>query len=556
MYDFTSHYINYKKVVTGSSNQMTLQSLHSVSYHEFTEEETHSIRTKLTAWYHANRRKLPWRGDKPPYGNASTSFQANNSMEPPKKKRKLTKHNHNSKQKQTQLLSYFKPNTTHHNSDSKKSANNTKRHTKNTSHKHKEINESMLNITAYHVWISEIMLQQTKVETVIDYYIQWMNTFPNIHTLSAATLDEVNTLWAGLGYYRRAKFIHEASKNLVQNFKATLPVTLKELKSIKGIGDYTAGAISSIAYNQCNAAVDGNLVRVLSRVRAIACASSPPLKIHWDLANALVNNTTNPGILNQSLMELGACICVPKSPKCPLCPIAMHCKAYNEVKQKQRPLGDTQEEEIVTNPCKICNDLGIKDIEDLQVTMYPSKKVRTKVREQVIVSGIVMIGSHVLMIKRPSKGLLAGQWEYPMRILFESKPEIVKKRKKAKKDKILDKEHMFTKLVERLNELYGNEKNDWIANYEYVGSSLHIFSHIKQTCHVFRIYLDDQQMDTKKGLVYDGDYKWLSFQEMNAKKLTMCVKKQWKIHVNFDKSLKNTFKPKVSGKKRKRQYNE
>eukprot|EP01084_Bolivina_argentea_P134314 236941_1 len=514
---------------------------HNSDYHSLSKQEIQLIRTKLTAWYNTNRRKLPWRGDKPPYGNESITH--NNLVEPPHKKRKLSTSTSTHKQKQTQLSSYFKfqkkPISTS-NSDSK---------SKPTQSKHEQITESMLNITAYNIWISEIMLQQTKVETVINYYIKWMKTFPTINKLSSATLDDVNTLWAGLGYYRRAKFLHEGSKQIINQFNGTLPSDIKQLKSIKGIGDYTAGAISSIAYNKCNPAVDGNLVRVISRLRAIACSASPPLKIHWSLASDLVKNSNNPGILNQALMELGACVCIPKSAKCGLCPISEHCKAYYEVKNRKRLMDNEIKDD---DECKICCDLPIEDIEDLTVNMYPMKKIKTKVRTQVIVSGIVMIGNNVLMIKRPNKGLLADQWEYPNVILFESKIE------NAKKKKVFDKDIMYERIVERLNGLYCEDRkrdivSGMIAKYEYIGESLHIFSHIKQTCHVFRIYLNENMINVNKELVYDGEYKWYLVEDMNKKALTMCVKKQWMIHVNFDKSLKSKLKIKVSGKKRKRQ---
>ena len=189
---------------------------HSSSYHDFTEQEIHSINAKLTEWYNVNRRKLPWRGDPPPYGkNAKIK-------EPARKKRKLTK--------QTQISSYFK-------ASAKSSASSNSN--SDCDVKEFEVTEPMLAINPYHIWISEVMLQQTKVETVIDYYIRWMHSFPNLIALSEATLDEVNACWAGLGYYKRAKFLHEASKEIIERFGGKIPKTIKELKSIRGIGDYT-----------------------------------------------------------------------------------------------------------------------------------------------------------------------------------------------------------------------------------------------------------------------------------------------------------------------------
>ncbi len=162
-----------------------------------------------------------------------------------------------------------------------------------------------------------------------------------------------------------------------------------------------------------------------------------------------------------------------------------------------------------------------------------------------------MIGKMVLMIKRLKKGLLADQWEYPSVILFESKPGNGKEKEK----KLFGKDKMYESIVGRLNELDDCEDggiNGMIDRYEYIGESFHIFSHIKQICHVFRTYWNGNEIGVEKELGYDGEYKWYSMEEMNKKQLTMCVKKQWMVHVNFNKSLKGKFKTKVVGKKRKR----
>ena len=543
---------------------------HKRSYHHFNEDDVLQIRTKLTDWYNQNRRKLPWRGDPPPYGNESIASKEHAISEPPHKKRKLSKD-----PKQPSLSLYFKPKS-NTNSDSKESNpdSNTESNTESASNPKPNKNhcqptkvieipsndssESPIPITAYHIWVSEVMLQQTKVETVIKYYLKWMDHFPTIHKLANATLDEVNAVWAGLGYYRRAKFLHEAASMIIDQFDGKLPKTLRELKSIKGIGDYTAGAVSSIAYNQCNAAVDGNLVRVLSRLRAIAVPGTPPLSIHWDLAQQLVRETDVPGILNQALMELGACICTPKSPKCTLCPVSEHCRALQEVTQRRRPVEGSVESQD-TSDCDICGDLNnlIGDIEDLKVEMYPMKRAKTKVREQIVASLILIVGDDkVLMIKRPKTGLLADQWEFPMQILLEREPEKKRnnkqKKRKGKEGGDMKRGELLERLMERMKALGLGEIVNHSIESEYCGSSLHIFSHIRQISHVFRMRVEVSMDEVDSWIEHDGEHQWIAVDSMDNQRITVCVKKQWTLQCNFDNGLRQKLHPKIIGRKRKR----
>ena len=306
----------------------------------------------------------------------------------------------------------------------------------------------------------------------------------------------------------------------------------------------TAGAISSIGHNAKNPAVDGNVVRVLSRIRAIACSASPPLPIHSDLASIMVQKTTSPRILNQSLMELGATVCTPKNPHCQSCPILDHCKAAKEEKAKKRPLSFDMEQG--SSECVICGSLPIEDIEELKANMFPLKKKKNKIRQQIVVSALLLLDGNVLMLKRPKNGLLAGQWEFPSHILFESEPKI----QKSKKLKEFSTKIMYEAIVKRVNALFHEEITEMVEKFEYIGSFLHIFSHIHQNCHVFRIYLDKK---TKKEIIFDRDYEWNSVQSVDTKKLTMCVKKQWLIHRNFDRKKPFNNNNKLSGRKRKRQ---
>ena len=165
--------------------------------------------------------------------------------------------------------------------------------------------------SSYGTWVSEIMLQQTRVETVVDYWKRWMTVYPTIQALAAATPDEVNKLWAGLGYYRRAQSLLKGAKALVEDGKGELPQEKAKLLQISGIGPYTAGAILSIAFNQVEPLVDGNVIRVLSRLYSIGdlqltgVSNGAMEKLCWSIAGDLVD-LESPGDFNQGLMELGA----------------------------------------------------------------------------------------------------------------------------------------------------------------------------------------------------------------------------------------------------------
>jgi A/G-specific adenine glycosylase len=178
---------------------------------------------------------------------------------------------------------------------------------------------------AYAIWVSEIMLQQTRVETVIPYYERFMGAFPTVHALAEAPLDRVLERWSGLGYYRRARLLHAGARAVATN---GMPADAEGLRAIPGIGDYTAGAIASIAWGEEAAIVDGNVARVLARLHGVEgdVSRGPENKNIWSLAAELVRGD-DPGAFNQALMELGATVCTPRSPKCDACPIARGCVA-------------------------------------------------------------------------------------------------------------------------------------------------------------------------------------------------------------------------------------
>lgn len=181
------------------------------------------------------------------------------------------------------------------------------------------------NRDPYRVWISEIMLQQTRVAAVLDHYHRFLQRFPTIEKLAAAREASVLTVWSGLGYYRRARMLHAAAKQVVREQAGSLPKTTAELLKLPGIGRYTAAAIASIAFGEPSAVVDGNVERVLQRVSGKALAG----EARWEFANQLLSRD-RPGDFNQAMMELGATICLPRQPKCLLCPISEMCKTRGE----------------------------------------------------------------------------------------------------------------------------------------------------------------------------------------------------------------------------------
>ncbi|MDN3504459.1 MAG: A/G-specific adenine glycosylase [Rhabdochlamydiaceae bacterium] len=193
------------------------------------------------------------------------------------------------------------------------------------------------NCSPYQVWISEIMLQQTQVNTVIPYYLNWLNLFPSIEVLAQSSESEVIKAWEGLGYYSRARSIHKAAKLLVEKFNSQLPTNRKALEAIPGIGPYTAGAILSFAFKQKAHALDGNVIRIFSRLHKLDHDVSKPIVIKA-LRQSLFDSLGDdqPWVVMEGLIELGALICN-KNPKCHICPIKVHCKARKTGDQLDYP---------------------------------------------------------------------------------------------------------------------------------------------------------------------------------------------------------------------------
>lgn len=234
----------------------------------------------------------------------------------------------------------------------------------------------------YHIWVSEIMLQQTRVETVIPYYNRFVTELPSIFELANADVELLYKLWEGLGYYSRVRNLQKAAIQVVQTYGGVLPRNRKELESLSGVGPYTSGAISSIAYEQKNPAIDGNVLRIFARLRAIEKSIKDPdvkKEIKVEVERLLPNNRI--GDFNQGLMEVGATICLPNGlPKCEICPIKKHCEAYRKG---------------VTN----------------KIPLKVAKKKNPSYKKTVL---LVKYKDFYAIEKRPDKGLLRSMYQFPL----------------------------------------------------------------------------------------------------------------------------------------------
>lgn len=236
------------------------------------------------------------------------------------------------------------------------------------------------NPDPYSIWVAEIMLQQTRVETVIPYFERWIARFPNLASLAAASLQDVLAAWEGLGYYSRARNLHRAARLIVAEHGGELPRELKALERLPGIGRYTAAAIASIAFGQDEAALDGNIRRVLARVFDVRqpVRSKEGDHLFWELASANLP-PGRAGDYNQALMDLGATICTPRQPACPRCPLAGICRAYA---------------------------LGLQ-------AALPVVESKPATPHYTVTAAVIQRNGHVLIAQRPASGLLGGLWEFP-----------------------------------------------------------------------------------------------------------------------------------------------
>lgn len=345
----------------------------------------------------------------------------------------------------------------------------------------------------YAVWVSEIMSQQTRIETVVEYFNQWMIRFPSIEVLAAADQQEVLKVWEGLGYYSRARNLHKAAGYVVERFNGKIPETRKELLELPGIGEYTVGAILSTAFGQQEPVLDGNVKRVLSRLLDIEdpIHKNPALKILWSTSTELVKAAPDgqAGTFNEGLMELGATVCTPQKPRCLICPIQEHCKAAANGTQHERPVVPPR-----------------KEIPHFDVT-----------------AGVIWEGdpfvSKLLIAQRPERGMLGGLWEFPGGKLEPQDADL---------------EACLTREIRE-------ELNGQIEVGKKITKVKHAYSHFRITLHAFHArYLEG---DIKA--IGCDDFRWIEFDEVENfpfpvtdQKVITVLRKQKRVNPYFRAQLK------------------
>lgn len=557
-----------------------------MSFHSLAEKDAANIRMTLLSWYRPNRRKLPWRGDPPPYDGSTAGINNNNNNNNIAKNKKQQTANKEQKASQSnKITNFFQPTTKQSKTEtiiessgivlpdaiaSSTLANDNDGHEDDSKKK-------PIPVSAYGVWVSEIMLQQTRVEAVIPYWIRWMKSFPTVQDLAAASEEQVNAHWAGLGFYRRARLLHQGAKVVVSDYKGELPSTVEELLKITGIGPYTASAVASIAFDVCVPVVDGNVCRVLSRLTGIANHIKAPAlkdKQGWDLAAQLVKagDASCAGEVNQALMELGATYCAPSGsgidPRDPLKDYYYStrlAKAYLNIRQSDsKELSQLSVAESCA--CPLCDSSGIRVVLDelearIQEEMthedamkeghsiFPLDPPKSKRREEdlavAVISNIHDGDTWWLLVRRPAKGLLAGQWEFPSvcvetRQEGETKPPTpgVAKRRMA--------------LTQYLETIMTNGEQHWWKTQStrkpVAPAPLeHIFSHIK---HVMWLETMTMVVDlsTTQWKSEDGrEVRWMRESDMQEVGITSGVHKVLKAVQSQQKSKSTT-----TIKKRKR----
>ncbi|HEX9659490.1 MAG TPA: A/G-specific adenine glycosylase [Rhodothermales bacterium] len=318
----------------------------------------------------------------------------------------------------------------------------------------------------YEVWVSEIMLQQTRVDQARPYFERFVARFPDIETLAASELDDVLLLWEGLGYYSRARNIHRAARRITEQFEGRFPSEMSEALKLAGVGSYTAAAVLSIAFGRPEAAVDGNVARVLSRYldlhEPVDRASGG--RLIREVAESLIDHR-NPGSFNQAMMDVGATVCSPSSPRCGSCPLSENCRAYSAGSAEALP--------IVT-------------------------KKKAAPHYDVAVGVVLNDDGEILLTRRPEGSLLGGLWEFPgaRRREGESLREALRRG-------VADRAGLA---VEPSRELL---------------SVKHAFSHFKITMHAFACNVSDVAMVAEPG----SPYRWVASCDMGAVALHRAARK-------------------------------
>ncbi len=304
----------------------------------------------------------------------------------------------------------------------------------------------------YAIWVSEIMLQQTQVATVVPYFQKFLKTFPTILQLAKSDLSKVLKTWEGLGYYSRARNLHRASQIILTHFRGEIPDNLKDLLSLPGIGRSTAGAILSFAFHKDTPILDGNAKRVLSRLFVISGSQGERKteQLLWKISESLIpKGYSNP--FNQALMDLGSMVCTPKDPQCPKCPLHHFCKGS-----------------VSGEPEK-----------------YPTKELKKKIPHIESATTVIKKGRKVLLQQRPPKGFLGGLWEFP-------------------NWRIEVKQRSISRLRLRLRNTIKKEMGMNVEVKEFMGIFYQTYSHFKLTLDVFHC----QHLNGK------GNGKWVPLKDL------------------------------------------
>lgn len=311
------------------------------------------------------------------------------------------------------------------------------------------------NHDPYRIWVSEIMLQQTRVDTVIPYFNNFMDKFPSVQALAEAPEEEVLKCWEGLGYYSRARNLQAGARMVMDQYGGVIPSAAEDVAKLKGVGPYTCGAIMSIAYNEPIPAVDGNVMRVLSRFFLLEDDIAKPAtrtKIEKLVVTMIPDGQAR--YFNQALMELGALICTPKSPSCLLCPVMEHCEARLQGRELEIPI------------------------------KTKAKKARVEYRVAVIVEGSGPYEGHILVRQRPAEGLLAGMWELPHVLVDEELAASL----------FLDEVKEQPLLGEAISAAIYEEEKLLIRPQHWYSDEEHIFSHIRWKMRFFNASMDADQI--------------------------------------------------------------
>ncbi|KXX78328.1 A/G-specific adenine DNA glycosylase [Madurella mycetomatis] len=441
-----------------------------------------------------------------------------------------------------------------------------------------------LSQRAYEVWISEIMLQQTRVAVVTSYWTRWMARWPTISDLAAAKQDEVLAMWQGLGYYSRARRIHEAAALVCADpeMRGLLPKDVGELqKRVPGVGRYTAGAIAAIVFGLPEALVDGNVLRVLSRQLGVlgdVKGDRRVVEVLWEAAGELVKAVARdgdgedvsdrPGKWGQALMELGSTVCTPR-PNCGKCPVTETCRAYAEglaLAKGHR----TQALQDVEDICGLCAPFdeaeegaeartktnskrgalsffftptqttktritgtataATPDDRTLEAIIshakkFPLKIPKKKVREEeTLVCAIRRVSDNQYLIyRRPDKGLLAGMWEFPSHILPESNDSTAKDRKNKAMSYV-------SHLVEETKAKGAkNLRKPTLRHTEEIGSVPWQFSHLRLTMHVHLFELDDVDGSSEVVVKLEARQRWATGEDIDMESMGTGMKKCWSL---------------------------